>query len=136
VAVAAFAAATIAKADPFRTGFTAMRFGWIAYIVPFLFAYSPSLIMDAPWHRILLDGTTALASIWLISAGVVGFGLRKMGWGERALFILGGAMMLIPTGLFAAAIWVTLAGVAVSALLLGREVLLRRKNRADKIAVA
>ncbi|MBM3607967.1 MAG: TRAP transporter fused permease subunit, partial [Alphaproteobacteria bacterium] len=41
VAVAAFAAATIAKADPFRTGFTSMRFGWIAYIIPFLFCFSP-----------------------------------------------------------------------------------------------
>ena len=136
VAVAAFAAASIAKADPFRTGFTSMQFGWIAYIVPFLFAYSPSLIMDGPWHRILLDASTALASIWLISAGVVGFGLRKMGWGERALFILGGVMMLIPTGLFPSAIWVTLAGVAVSALLLAREILLRRQRRAEKIAAA
>ncbi len=126
VAVAAFAAATIAKADPFRTGFTAMRFGWIAYIVPFLFAYSPSLIMDAPWYKIALDGTTALASIWLISAGVVGYGLRPMDPASRATFAIGGAMMLIPSGLFASAIWVTLAGVVISAALVSREVIIWR----------
>lgn len=129
VAVAAFAAASIAKADPFRTGFTSMRFGWIAYIVPFLFAYSPSLIMDGKWTTIAFDATTALASIWLISAGVVGYGLRLMGWGERAMFVVSGAMMLTPSGLFAGAIWVALAGVALSALLVGREVILWRQRR-------
>jgi TRAP-type uncharacterized transport system fused permease subunit len=97
-----------------------MQFGWIAYIVPFLFAYSPSLIMDGSWERILFDSATALASIWLISAGVVGFGIRPMSATDRAAFIIAGAMMLIPSGLFAGALWVALAGVAVSAAILKR----------------
>lgn len=136
VAVAAFAAASIAKADPFRTGFTAMRFGWIAYVVPFLFAYSPSLIMDGPWARILIDSATALASIWFITAGVVGYGLRLMRAGERLLFVVAGAMMLIPSGLFAGAIWIAIAGVAVSAALIGREIAIRRKSKQANLAAA
>src|SRR5260221_8711240 len=45
IATAAFVAATIAKTDPMAAGWTAMRFGWASYIVPFLFVYSPALIM-------------------------------------------------------------------------------------------
>src|SRR5690606_24713365 len=45
VAVAAFAAASIAKADPLRTAIQSMRFGWTAYVVPVLFVFSPALIM-------------------------------------------------------------------------------------------
>jgi TRAP-type uncharacterized transport system fused permease subunit len=48
VAVAAFAAASIGKTDPFRTGFESMRFGWVAYIVPFLFVYSPLSSTSSP----------------------------------------------------------------------------------------
>ena len=43
IATAAFVAATIAKTDPMAAGWTAMRFGWASYIVPFLFVYSPAL---------------------------------------------------------------------------------------------
>lgn len=136
VAVAAFAAASIAKADPFRTGFTAMRFGWIAYIVPFLFAYSPTLIMDGPWLNILFDSGTALASIWLISAGVIGYGLRPMGAAERILFLVAGGMMLVPSGLFAGAAWVAIAGAAVSAAVVGREIVMWRNNKQAKLAKA
>lgn len=127
VAVAAFAAASIAKADPFRTGFTSMRFGWMAYIVPFLFAFSPTLIMEGePW-RIAFDVLTALASIWLISAGVVGYGLRMLNPGERAINIVAGAMLLIPASLFASAIWINFAGVALGGSLIARELVTRRK---------
>ena len=48
VAIAAFFAASLAGAEPMRTGFTAMRFGWTAYIVPFLFIFSPSLLLQDP----------------------------------------------------------------------------------------
>ena len=127
VAVAAFAAASIAKADPFRTGFTSRRFGWMAYIVPFLFAFSPTLIMEGePW-RIAFDVLTALASIWLISAGVVGYGLRMLNPGERAINIVAGAMLLIPASLFATAIWINFAGVALGGTLIARELITRRK---------
>ncbi len=45
IALAAFAAATISRADPMRTGYVAMRMGWVAYVIPFLFVLSPTLIM-------------------------------------------------------------------------------------------
>ena len=46
VALAAYAAASLAHTDPMKTGWTAVRFGWIAFIIPFLFIRSPSLLLE------------------------------------------------------------------------------------------
>ena len=46
VALAAFAAANIAQSDHWKTGWTATRVGWCSYIIPFLFALSPTLLME------------------------------------------------------------------------------------------
>ncbi|MHA1109434.1 MAG: TRAP transporter permease, partial [Alphaproteobacteria bacterium] len=46
VAIGAYAAATLTGADPLRTGFAAMRFGWLAFVIPFLFVASPTLLME------------------------------------------------------------------------------------------
>ena len=48
VAIAAYAAASIAGSDPMKTGWAAVRFGWIAYVIPFLFVGAPSLLLDGP----------------------------------------------------------------------------------------
>jgi TRAP transporter 4TM/12TM fusion protein len=129
VAVAAFAAASIAKADPFRTGFTAMRFGWAAYIVPFLFVYSPELILIGRWEMITFDIATAFAAIWMISAGFVGYALRPIAGLERWAFVIAGALMLIPLSMLAYSIYLVAAGFAFAALLMLRQVRLRAATR-------
>lgn len=118
VAVAAFAAASIAKADPFRTGFTAMRFGWAAYIVPFLFVYSPELILVGRPEMIAVDIVTALGAIWLISAGFVGYALLPLAAMARALFVLAGVLLLVPLSLLQHSIYLNIAGAALAAALL------------------
>src|SRR5690606_23167705 len=70
VAVGAFTAASIAKSQPMRTGYAAMRFGWVGFVVPFLFVYSPTLILQGDVWHITTDIVTALAGVWLISAGL------------------------------------------------------------------
>jgi TRAP-type uncharacterized transport system fused permease subunit len=129
VAVAAFAAASIAKADPFRTGFTAMRFGWAAYIVPFLFVYSPELILIGRPEKIAFDIATAFAGIWLISAGFVGYALRPLGAAARAAFIVAGACLLIPLSFFAYALYLNIAGALAAALLLAWQMRLRAREK-------
>jgi TRAP transporter 4TM/12TM fusion protein len=129
VAVAAFAAASIAKADPFRTGFTAMRFGWAAYIVPFLFVYSPELILIGRPEKIAFDIATAFAGIWLISAGFVGYALRPLGAVARASFIVAGSCLLIPLSFFAYALYLNIAGALAAALLLAWQMRLRAREK-------
>jgi len=129
VAVAAFAAASIAKADPFRTGFEAMRFGWVAYIVPFLFVYSPTLIMIGDPLYIAFDFATALVGIWLMSMGIVGYSMRPIGWLDRAAYIVVGAFLLAPIALFPQAIYFNVLAAVLGVALITREYMIRSRAR-------
>ena len=126
VALSAFAAANIAGADVDKTGWTATRIGWAAYIVPFLFVVSPSLLMRGDPLTIVWAVGTAAAGIWLGTIGVVGFFHRKVtGW-LRAAFIAAGVLALIPADMFPGAIFTDVAGLALGAVLLTREHLRQR----------
>jgi TRAP-type uncharacterized transport system fused permease subunit len=48
VAIGAFFAASLAKAPPMVTAWTSMRFGWTAYVVPFMFVFAPALLLQNP----------------------------------------------------------------------------------------
>jgi len=126
VALSAFAAANIAGSDVDKTGWTATRIGWAAYIVPFLFALSPSLLMQGAPLTILWAVLSASLGIWLGTIGVVGFLKRPIAPGWRALFIVAGVLTLIPADMFAGAIFTDVAGLALGALLLARELRVRR----------
>jgi TRAP-type uncharacterized transport system fused permease subunit len=126
VALSAFAAATIAGSDVDKTGWTATRIGWAAYIVPFLFALSPSLLMQGPPHVIAWAVLTASLGIWLGTIGVVGFFYRPVAAGARALFIAAGVLTLIPADMFPGAVVTDIVGLSLGAALVARELLARR----------
>jgi TRAP transporter 4TM/12TM fusion protein len=127
VALSAFAAANIAGADVDKTGWTATRIGWAAYIVPFLFALSPSLLMRGDPLTIAWAVATAAAGIWLGTIGVVGFFYRPVvGW-PRVAFIVAGVLVLIPADMFPGAILTDVVGLALGGALLGRELYHRKK---------
>jgi TRAP-type uncharacterized transport system fused permease subunit len=128
VALAAFAAAAIAKADPMRTGFAAMRFGWTAYIVPFLFVASPSLLLIGNAVEIALAVVTAVAGVWLVSIAVAGYFTRPMGIPQRLLFGAAGLLSMIPAGAFQGAVWTDIVGVLVGGILIAREALAGRAH--------
>ena len=131
VALSAFAAANIAGADVDKTGWTATRIGWAAYIVPFLFAVSPSLLMQGDPLTIVWAVFTAALGIWLGTIGVVGYYAAPIPAWLRALFVLAGVLLLIPADAFKGAIFTDLAGLALGAALLGRE-FARRRERLTK----
>jgi TRAP transporter 4TM/12TM fusion protein len=128
VALSAFAAANIAGADVDKTGWTATRIGWAAYIVPFLFAISPSLLMRGDPLTIAWAVFTAGLGIWMGTIGVVGYYSRPIPAPLRALFVVAGLLLLIPADAFHGAIFTDIAGLALGAALLGREMLRRRKE--------
>jgi TRAP transporter 4TM/12TM fusion protein len=130
VAVAAFAGAAIAKADPMRTGFAAMRFGWSAFIVPFLFVASPSLIMIGSPAEVAQAVGTAFIGVWQVSIGMAGYFTRPLGWPSRALFIIGGMLALIPAGAFSGGSWSDIVGVGMGIVLIGYEVMRQRAGMA------
>jgi TRAP transporter 4TM/12TM fusion protein len=126
VALSAFAAANIAGADVDKTGWTATRIGWAAYIVPFLFAVSPSLLMHGDPLVIVWSVITAAAGIWMGTIGVVGFYSGPLALAERALFIVAGVLLLIPSDAFRGAGLTDIAGLVLGGALLWRET--RRKR--------
>ena len=129
VALSAFAAANIAGADPARTGFTATRIGWAAYIVPFLFALSPSLLLRGHPLAIAWATLTAAIGVWLGTLGAVGHLAAPLGRGARALLFAAGILTLFPADMFAGAWLIEVAGLVLAALLIGRE-LVRARARA------
>jgi TRAP transporter 4TM/12TM fusion protein len=129
VALAAYAAAGLARADPMRTGFEACRFGWSAFIVPFLFVLSPTLLLIGPPGSVALAVVTAALGIWLASIGVIGYFLRPIGTWARCLFGFAGIMALIPAGAFPGAVITDVVGAAVGAVLIAREVWIARGRR-------
>jgi TRAP transporter 4TM/12TM fusion protein len=130
VCFAAFAAANIAKASPMGTGFTAMRLGWLAYVVPFLFVYSPSLLLIGSWSAIALAILTAVAGIWLICAALLGILLSPIGMLQRLLFGAAGIALLIPADAFPGALSLEIAGLVAGTVLFLHHVRQARVHRA------
>jgi TRAP transporter 4TM/12TM fusion protein len=98
VCIAAFAAAAIARANVWKVGLTAMKIGFAAYIVPYMFVYGPAILMKGPWHEILLAVCTALLGVLAAAAGFQGFLFRwRLGIPER-LFLGVSALALIKPG--------------------------------------
>jgi TRAP transporter 4TM/12TM fusion protein len=130
VAIAAFAAASLAGAEAMRTGFAAVKFGWFAYLVPFLFIGSPALLMVGSPGTILLVAVSAAIGVWLVCIAVMGFFLRALNPFERLVYAAVGLVLLVPVDKVVAGLSNEVAelfGLAVGVLLIGREIMLRRR---------
>jgi TRAP transporter 4TM/12TM fusion protein len=131
VAIGAFFAASLAGAEPMRTGFTAMRFGWTAYIVPFLFIFSPALLLQGDdLVATIVAVATAIAGVWLVSIGMTGYLFRAISVPLRFGFIVAGIALLLPDQISAYAAGSDILGAIGGALLIGYEVILRRRHPA------
>ena len=125
VCMASYAAASIGKTDPVKTGWEAMRLCSIAYVVPFLFVFSPSLLLIGHWYEVVLSVITAIFGAILLGVGLVGHLFRPVGIIKRASFLLAAAGLLIPvlhSGPYAMLTWVTNgAGFILAAFLVSVE---------------
>lgn len=106
VALAAFAAAPLAKAKPMETGLQAMKIGSIIYFVPFFFVMNPALVLQGTMADFALHASTALFGVALVCCGLQGYlvgvgDLRRCGgleWPLRAALVVGGLMFVAPGG--------------------------------------
>ncbi|MPY70097.1 MAG: TRAP transporter fused permease subunit [Alphaproteobacteria bacterium] len=127
VAIAAFAAASLADTDAMKTGWAAMRFGWLAYVIPFVFVLSPRLLMKGDPLSVAVAFATAVAGVWITSAAVVGYLTRPLGIGMRVLFAIAGIMLFLPADSIPYGVEVEVAGALLAMLLVGREMLAGRR---------
>tara|TARA_R100000005_G_scaffold88792_1_gene58935 strand:- start:10222 stop:12219 length:1998 start_codon:yes stop_codon:yes gene_type:complete len=106
VALGAFAAASIAGANPMRTGLEAMRLGSIIYFIPFFFVLDPAFIFHGELSRTAVVLANALVGVLLIASALQGYlvwvgNLHRhpvMGWLARALILIGGLAFATPGG--------------------------------------
>ena len=99
VALGAFAAASIAKANPISTGFEAMRLGSIIYFLPFFFVLNPALTGRGAPEQVLIVVATALFGVWLISGGLQGYLIGIGDLGRKSIGSLAARGSIIAAGL-------------------------------------
>jgi TRAP-type uncharacterized transport system fused permease subunit len=121
VALAVFAAASLAKADLWDAGWAAVRIGAAGFIVPFMFVYEPAMLMIGDWPAIALATASGTAGCLLLAAGLHGYLLRACRLWESVALVVA-ALLLIKPG------WITdLAGFGIAATILARQYLDRRR---------
>ena len=99
VALAAYAAAGMANSDPFKTGNTAFRLGLGKALVPFIFVFSPALLIVTKgftWEAFAVVFTACIISILLLAAALSRFLLIEMRAWERALTVVAALVMIAP----------------------------------------
>ena len=98
VALAAYAGSAIAKSNPMKTGINATKLAIAAFIVPYIFAYNPSMLFvgNVEWYDVLLISVTALLGLFGIAAALNGHLDRKIPMVLRLALVAGGLGMMIP----------------------------------------
>lgn len=97
VALAAYAGAAIAQANPMKTALTSTKLAIGAFIVPYVFALNPAMLfVDTTVMEVVLICITSFVGIFAISASLEGYLLHPMPWYQRILSAVGGLMLIYP----------------------------------------
>lgn len=98
VALASYTAAGIAESEPLKTGFVAFKLGIVAYIVPFMFVYSPELLlMGDSIPKMVWSSLTALVGTYMLASGIQGWMLKRLSVIERVLLCATSLCMIHPS---------------------------------------
>ena len=111
VCVAAYAAAGIAGSNPFRTGLTAFRLGLAKATVPFVFAYSPAMLIMVDgftWGDFLFTTISCAIGVLVLGIGMTGYAFTHMGLGSQVILVISALLMISPN------VQMTLIGVVIA----------------------
>ena len=123
VALAAYAGAAIAGANPMKTAVTSTKLAIGAFIVPYVFALNPAMLfidVTSVWEVVLIC-ITSFVGIFAVSAALEGYFLKKMAWYERIISVAGGLLLIYP-GLLTDLIGLFLALVVALLQIIGKSV--------------
>ena len=112
VAVAAYAASSIAEDNPLYIALLAVKFALAAFIIPFAFVYGPELLMNGAPSEILFSLVTAISGLIFIAAAVEGYLTEPLSVIIRLIMAAGGLALVAPN-IVAAAIGVPLVAIAL-----------------------
>ena len=127
VAISAYAASGIAETNAMKTGFVSFKLGLAGFIVPFLFLYSPSIVLEGSAMQIILNSLTALMGVIALAGGLVGWFAITLNWWMRVVMLAAAVALIVPNP------WASLAGMMplAAALFLG----LSRRRKAPAKSV-
>ena len=94
--IATYVAASIARANFWKAGWTGMRLGIVAYVVPFVFVFHPALLFKGTVQEIAIAVVSAIIGVVLLGIGAAGYLFRPLGWGKRMLMSLAGLLLIPP----------------------------------------
>jgi TRAP transporter 4TM/12TM fusion protein len=129
VAIAAYAAANIARVPGWQTGWTAVAVGWSTFFIPFLFVFEPSLLMSGPLWLSAWNLARNLFAIFLGTAAMVGYAFTPLGAAQRAMFTAAALAILIPQNAFPGAAALDWIGLGAGVVLVALNVALGRARR-------
>ena len=122
VALAAYAGSAIARSKPMQTAFTATKLAIAAFVVPYIFALNPAmLLVDTTVAEVIQVVVTSIVGIILLGAALQGYIRGALHWAPRIVAAVGGLCLLIPGTV------TDVIGLAVLALIFGFQALKNRK---------
>lgn len=112
VALAAYAAAGVARCHPTKTGFFAFKLSLSGFILPFMFVYNPVLLMQGSPLEIIQSLITALLGIYSLSAALENFVFRwEINLAERLVLFVSAILLIVPGTITDLIGFVVLAGI-------------------------
>ncbi|MCY4066613.1 MAG: hypothetical protein OXF57_09650 [Rhodospirillaceae bacterium] len=96
-------------------------------MVPFLFVFSPSLLLQGEPLDLAIDVATAVGGVWLLSAAMIGYLAGRIPGAVRLLMACAGVALLLPRGIDGPIVWINAAGLALAVLVLAIELLRHRR---------
>ncbi len=133
VALAAYAGAGIARSNPFRTGNTAFRLASAKALVPFVFVYSPSMLLITDgftWSAFTVTMVGCVLGILMLGTAMIGFVVVRLNGFERVLMGIASLCLIAPS------ISSTALGLLIASPVLGRQGIVWFRNRRESAAAA
>ena len=129
VALAAYAGSAIAKSNPMKTGINATKLAIAAFIVPYMFAMNPSmLMMDQGVLAAVQVIITSFLGIFGVSSALEGYIMTRAPWWQRILLAAGGLSLIDPS------LTTDLVGLAVIAFVIVVQIITRKKGKNTPVA--
>ncbi len=121
VALAAYAGAAIAQANPMKTALTSTKLAIGAFIVPYVFALNPAMLfIDTTVPEVILICITSFVGMFAVASSLQGYLFHNMKWYERILSAAGGLLLIYP-GIVTDAIGLGLVAIMIVIQLLTRK---------------
>jgi TRAP transporter 4TM/12TM fusion protein len=123
VALAVYAAAGLAKADLWSSGWAAVKIGAASFIIPFMFVYEPALMMIGDWPTIIWRFVMACVGVALFAGGLHGYFVTAASPWQRVVLIVAGLFLIKPD------ITTDILGAALAAVVIVSQIMTRRTTQ-------